>query len=106
MDMKNHPILGLRDPWQWVQPRTTDEILNRLLECRQFHVHDRERENMCSVAIGEITRLSGLVESLRRAHRASCPGCELCTPGSDYMRNRPRPELDMDGAGRPLRPGT
>ena len=51
------PIIGLRSPWAWVQPRDTAEIKQRLLEARDFMVHERERENMCSVAHGEIERL-------------------------------------------------
>jgi hypothetical protein len=50
-------ILGLAKPYAWVQPDGTDEILTRLRDCYEFAVHERERENMCSVAHGEIERL-------------------------------------------------
>ena len=54
----------------------------------------------------EITRLKQMIEDLRRAHRANCPGCELCLPGSDYMRNRARPEDDIGPNGVPLKAGS
>lgn len=59
----NSQIVGLRKPWAWYQPKGTDEILNRLIEAREYSVDERERENMCSVAHGEIVRLLALLEA-------------------------------------------
>ena len=61
------PIIGLRQPWAWVQPKSVAEIKQRLLEARDFKVPERERENMCSVAHGEIVRLE---RDLRAAQEA------------------------------------
>ena len=46
---KRGPI-GLRKPWQWVQPKNRAELIQRLLEAREYAVPDRERENLCSMA--------------------------------------------------------
>ena len=46
--------LGLRKPWQWEQPRGDDELLARLRDGFMLAVHERERENLCSVAHGRI----------------------------------------------------
>lgn len=46
--------IGLRKPWQWEQPRDDDELLARLRDGYMFAVHERERENLCSVAYGRI----------------------------------------------------
>lgn len=51
------PIVGLRQPWQWYQPKDRAELKRRLLEARDFAVNERERENLCSCAHGEIERL-------------------------------------------------
>lgn len=48
---------GLRRPWVWVQPKDRAELLQRLLDARDLRVHERERENLCSVAHGEIRTL-------------------------------------------------
>jgi len=63
--MSDKTPLGLRQPWQWVQPHGTAEIKRRLLEARELRVHERERENMCSVAFGEIERLEREVAEAR-----------------------------------------
>ena len=49
----NTPV-GLCKPWQWVQPRNDDELLARLRDGFMLAVHERERENLCSVAHGRI----------------------------------------------------
>lgn len=43
-------IPGLANPWVWIQPRTDKELLERLAQARDYNVHERERENLCSVA--------------------------------------------------------
>ena len=42
--------LGLRQPWQWVQPTSTYDLVVRLYDAREYAVPERERENLCSVA--------------------------------------------------------
>ena len=54
----------------------------------------------------ELERLRTENMLLRQHHSTFCPGCELCLPGSDYMRNRPNPEWDLGPNGIPLRPGS
>lgn len=49
-DSQGNAILGLRRPWQWVQPKDRAELIQRLLEAREYAVHERERENLCSMA--------------------------------------------------------
>lgn len=49
---------GLRDPWTWHQPKDRAELLQRLAEARDLNVNERERENLCSVAHGEIQMLA------------------------------------------------
>ena len=48
------PIIGLRKPWVWVQPKDRAELIQRLLEAREYAVHERERENLCSCAYEEL----------------------------------------------------
>lgn len=45
-----HPIIGLRKPWVWVQPKDRDALILRLLEASEYKVHERERENLCRLA--------------------------------------------------------
>ena len=42
--------IGLRKPWVWVQPKNREELIQRLLDAREYAVPERERENLCSVA--------------------------------------------------------
>ena len=58
-------IYGLATPWKWIQPSGSVEIKQRLLEARDFNVHERERENMCSVAHGHIVYLELELTALR-----------------------------------------
>ena len=64
-------IPGLAKPWCWIQPKGTDEILRRLLDAREFSVDERERENMCSVAHGEIVRLRDEVAHWKHMHECA-----------------------------------
>ena len=43
-------IIGLRKPWSWVQPKSREELIQRLFEAREYAVPERERENLCSMA--------------------------------------------------------
>ena len=61
--------IGLRKPWRWVQPQTTTELINRLIEARDFNVHERERENLCSVAAAKITEMDDELVSLREREK-------------------------------------
>ncbi len=91
---KNSQIVGLRKPWAWYQPRGTDEILKRLFEAREYAVDERERENMCSVAHGEIVRLRALIPDFHDDKPDGRPDMHVSTqPG------------DLDCAGRPLKAG-
>ena len=69
----NRIPVGLRKPWQWIQPKTTSEIITRLIEASDFMVHERERENLCSVAAGKIRTmdkdLAAANERLREAEK-------------------------------------
>lgn len=51
-------ILGLKKPWTWVEPRGTEELIQRLVEASEYNVHERERENLCSLAAAKIKKLS------------------------------------------------
>lgn len=68
--MSNQPV-GIRKPWQWVQPHGTDEILARLADCRDLNVSERERENMCSVAHEEIKRQAADIGRLTRLYNCA-----------------------------------
>lgn len=46
--------LGLAKPWQWVQPANDADLIARLIEAREYAVHERERENLCSVAAAQL----------------------------------------------------
>ena len=48
----------------WVQPPDRAARLQRLADARDFDVPSRERENLCSVAHGEITRLADALQDL------------------------------------------
>ena len=54
--MKSIP--GLARPWIWIQPKTDAELIHRLIEAREYAVHERERENLCSVAAGRLRELT------------------------------------------------
>lgn len=67
-------ILGLAKPWVWVQPKNDEELVSRLLEARDYAVHERERENLCSCAairltalISDNTRLLDAIQALTTA---------------------------------------
>lgn len=47
---RNSQPVGLRKPWVWMQPKDQAELVQRLLEAREYAVHERERENLCSMA--------------------------------------------------------
>ena len=53
--------------WMWVQPLDRAALLRRLADARDLDVPSRERENLCAVAHGDISRLAealqGLVEN-------------------------------------------
>ena len=57
--------LGLRKPWQWEQPRGDDELLSRLRDGFMLAVHERERENLCSVAYGRIKAMRAEIALLK-----------------------------------------
>ena len=57
--MNDHPIIGLRKPWVWIEPRTHAELVKRLREAAEYAVHGRERENLCNLAANVITNLLG-----------------------------------------------
>ena len=69
----NRIPVGLRKPWQWFQPETTSELITRLIEASDFLVHERERENLCSVAAAKIRTLdkdlTAANERLREAEK-------------------------------------
>lgn len=50
--------------WTWVQPLGRAALLQRLADARDLEVSARERENLCSVALSDITRLSEALEDL------------------------------------------
>lgn len=50
-------IPGLAVPWKWVQPPTDAELIERLLQARDYAVHERERENLCSCAAVRLKQL-------------------------------------------------
>lgn len=54
-------------PWTWVQPRDRKDLLLRLADARDFAVPERERENLCSVAHGEIVHLAAVNTDLLTA---------------------------------------
>ncbi len=60
-------VIGLRQPWQWVQPLDDAALVARLIEARDYAVHERERENLCSVAAARIGALRAENERLRGA---------------------------------------
>ncbi len=78
MTTKPATPLGLRQPWQWVQPATDADLVARLIEAREYAVHERERENLCSVAAGRIGALyverGELVAALRSARDMAAAG--------------------------------
>lgn len=43
-------VPGLAKPWAWIQPNDDAELIDRLLQAADYNVHERERENLCSVA--------------------------------------------------------
>ena len=49
---------------KWVQPSDRAALLQRLADARDFEVPARERENLCSVAHGEISRLAEALQDL------------------------------------------
>lgn len=51
-------------PWIWVEPIGIDALLLRLADARDFAVPERERENLCSVAHGTITKLVDVLQGL------------------------------------------
>ena len=51
-------------PVTWVQPVGIDALLLRLADARDLAVPERERENLCSVAHGTITKLVEVLQGL------------------------------------------
>ena len=51
-------------PWTWVQPPDRAALIQRLADARDLGVPARERENLCGVAHGEISRLAEALQSL------------------------------------------
>jgi hypothetical protein len=51
-------IPGLAQPWRWIQPRNDEELIKRLFEAADYMVHERERENLCSVAAYRLKALT------------------------------------------------
>ena len=66
-------IVGLREPWQWVQPLDDAALVARLIEARDYVVPARERENLCSVAASRIDALRAENEQLAEALRQMIP---------------------------------
>ena len=67
---KNTPIC-LRTPWKWVEPANRKELIQRLLEARDYAAPERERENLCSVAY-EALRSETAPPSVREAALEEC----------------------------------
>ena len=65
-----------------------------------------ESRTLLVAAGAEITRLRAELARYQRAHKSTCPGCDLCLRDFRDYPQRARPELDLDSAGRPLRPGS
>lgn len=51
-------------PWRWMQPLNREALLSRLADARDFEVPARERENLCGVAHGEISKLAEALQDL------------------------------------------
>ena len=51
-------IPGLAKPWAWIQPKNDAELVRRLCQARDYRVHERERENLCSVAASRLHALT------------------------------------------------
>lgn len=74
--------------WTWVQPADRAELLTRLANARDFAVPERERENLCSVAHGEISTLEQLCDHIQvevqqlRAHFCEAHQPDLRQPES------------------------
>ena len=66
-------IIGLRQPWQWVQPPDDTALMARLIEARDYAVPARERENLCSAAAARIVALRAENEQLAEALRQMIP---------------------------------
>ena len=73
----NRIPVGLRKPWQWIQPKTTSEIITRLIEASDFMVHERERENLCSVAAAKIRTLDKDLTAANERLRMSTEDAEI-----------------------------
>lgn len=74
---------ALRDPWEWIQPRTLQEICERLRDCRDLAAPPKERENMCSVALDAINRLRMEVDAWRSI---AVERSKACGPDSTIER--------------------
>ena len=81
------PDLGLITPWKWVQP-TNSELVSRLIEARELNVHERERENLCSVAAGRIVALERTNAELVAALQALLSASERHIFGDECMAER------------------
>ena len=46
----------MAEPYVWVQPKDRDDLIRRLALARDLNVPERERENLCSAAIAELTK--------------------------------------------------
>lgn len=84
---------GLRKPWQWEQPRGDDELLARLRDGFMLAVHERERENLCSVAHGRIKAMREEIAFLERF--ADAPDMKTGKTTRDEQR-----ETDVIAAGK------
>ena len=74
-------IIGLRQPWQWVQPVDDAALVARLIEARDYAVHERERENLCSVAAIRIDALCAENAELRTvALKLACDALTKAKP--------------------------
>ena len=82
--MDNKLPLGLRKPWQWVQPHGDDELLARLRDGFMLAVHERERENLCSVAHVRIKEMREEIAFLERF--ADAPDMKTGNTTRDELR--------------------
>jgi hypothetical protein len=70
--------------WQWSQPATQAELLQRLADARDLAVPERERENLCACAHAEIARLQ---EEVRLWEQAAVPTDEPVREGKTLILN-------------------
>lgn len=72
--------------WRWIQPKNRQELLDRLRVATELAVPERERENLCNVARGEIIKLTAALQGIAAYgtdHNGCCPyGCDTPTIAS------------------------